>query len=351
MELPPSGFKPFFLFGMGNRRKLLYQEGRLLDALTGEHVLSFNILSERILLSQYRVEIETTRGRLTIFEDEQGVWIAGRHRREMLTEGCVNLPRFAAYPHRPLLRQLLHEVLINIVDGKPLPNLWVYRKPWYRDAAMVMHVLVKTGNIHLIRNWIMGIREPFDRNNAGQEEPDNLGQVLYLVSTVAGVSHPVVQAVLDAVPKFRVDNYICGMTDFGEHPVYQTKWLKYGLRRLGLPDPYTIPTVEDSYSALFWMDFRREHVPTQPFGQDALRYPYLLWAEAHFHNAPPPYQPPTEQYPLTWEAEASQADYVQMAHVDTQLAEARVCVPHAWHAAEMFLYYLEKDRNGCRRAG
>ena len=36
-----------------------------------------------------------------------------------------------------MLRVLHQELLFNIIGGKPVPNLFVYPKPWYRDGAMV----------------------------------------------------------------------------------------------------------------------------------------------------------------------------------------------------------------------
>ena len=46
--------------------------------------------------------------------------------------------------------------------------------------------------------------------------------------------------------------------------------------------------------------------------------------------------------PLTWEGEASEADYGRMAIRSASLPGCRVCLPHAWHAAEMFLYFWEE---------
>jgi hypothetical protein len=48
-----------------------------------------------------------------------------------------------------------------------------------------------------------------------------------------------------------------------------------------------------------------------------------------------------EQYPLTWEARASQANYEGMKLVSKEYTERRICAPHSWHAAEMFLYLLD----------
>jgi len=65
-------------------------------------------------------------------------------------------------------------VLVNIVPAGPVPNLFVYRKPRCRDAAMVCMVLQRTGNLHLVADWIASLRRPFDLNNARNREPDSL---------------------------------------------------------------------------------------------------------------------------------------------------------------------------------
>ena len=123
----------------------------------------------------------------------------------------------------------------------------------------------------------MGLNKVFDCNN-GCEEPDNIGQVLYMVSLFEVKGHPIVSKAIGSVSKFRKGDYISGLTDFAEHPVYQTKWLKFGLRALGLDDPFKIPEVPDFYSVIFWMDFRDQHIPCERFfiaGQKSLPLPCL----------------------------------------------------------------------------
>lgn len=340
MRLPEC---TFYLFGAGPRRKLLYRRGELRDAVTDECVRRWNIVAERVAAPEYRVELDTVEGgRVAVLEDEAGVWVEEGGDRTLLTAGEVRLPDFQGHPHAPLLRVLHHELLVNLVDGGPRPNLLAYRRPWYRDGAMVCMCLERTGNLGLVEEWIEGLREPFDRNNAGDCEPDNLGQVLYLISLVSDSSHPLVARTLESLPEVSRGAHIAGRTDGAERPVYQTKWLKYGLRRLGLDDPYHIPEVYDSYSSLFWMDYRESHVAGPRFSAEMKDlYPYLGWAEAHFHGDPPPTALCGEGYPLTWEAEAGEADYAEMRRVCEEYAAARVCAPHTWHAAEMFLYLVE----------
>lgn len=369
--MPTQFLRPFALFGMGHRRKLLYRDGRLLDALTGELLREWPAAAADYEPSEYRVTLRLREGTsVVLWEDEQAAWLREGDETTCLTESPVNLPSFDPHPQAPLLRRLHHELLVSIVHGAPLPNLFVYQKPWYRDAAMVALCLQQTGNVPLLTDWIANLTEPFDRNNAGNQEPDNLGQFLYLLSLAPpypplrlgeGLSDPEgrrVRAILAAAETFRQGDHLLGITDGQEHPVYQTKWLKFGLQALGLPDAWIIPKVYDSYSALFWMAYRDEHVPAAPFvSGNAERYPYLAWAESHFHNWPPPPFPPLPAtvcgrmgegpgvrppFPLTWESHASEADYRRMAIVGPEYEEQRICVPHTWHAAEMLLYYLSR---------
>ncbi len=331
----------FFLFGMGPRRKCIYTDGKLLDAFTGNWIEQWNVASEMIVPSEYTVWIKTKNGEpVRIAEDEQALFIERGGSRRALSRGAVRLPRFDGHPYAPVLRVLHQEILVNMVNGKPLPNFFVYRRPWYRDAAMMAMVLQKTGNLELIRNWVLGLLSPFDRNNRGESEADNLGQALYLVSLVSDQSHPLVRMVLDSIPRFRSGNHIRGRTDFSEHPAYQTKWLKFGLASLGLEDTYGIPAAADSYSSLFWWAYRDQHVPGSFF--DTKDYPYLVWAEDHFYGKKNGLIADRD-YPLTWEAKASQADYNGMRLVSEEYVKRRLCAPHTWHAAEVFLRLFEQD--------
>ncbi len=227
----------FWLFGMGGkRRKLVYMlGGRLLDAWTLEPVRQWQAETEVIEPSEYRVTLVDRSGNeVAIFENEDGVWLQENECVEPLTVGeRVNLPRFEGHPFAAWLRALHAELLVNVTPFGPVPNLWVYPRPWYRDAAMALMVLAQTGNLHLVEDWVMGLRKVFDGNN-GCEEPDNIGQVLYMVSLFDAREHPIVPQALSAIAKFRKGDYIVGFTDFAERPVYQTKWLKFGLRALGL---------------------------------------------------------------------------------------------------------------------
>lgn len=70
-------------------------------------------------------------------------------------------------------------------------------------------------------------------------------------------------------------------------------------------------------------------------------YPYLTWAGSH-HSVQKKGKLSDRDYPLTWEAKASQADYRGMDLIDPAYARERLCTPHTWHAAEAFLDLLER---------
>ena len=159
--------EPFALFGAGGRRKLLYTRGALTDALTGERIAAWDAENIRHDPAPYALELTAAGTRVRLYEDEAGVWLDQGGSKEQLSGGQVALPDFGTHPHAALLRVLHHEILVNIVSGGPLPNLFVYRKPWYRDAAMVAMVLAHTGNVQLIAPWVSS-RRP-NRNNAVRE--------------------------------------------------------------------------------------------------------------------------------------------------------------------------------------
>lgn len=84
---------------------------------------------------------------------------------------------------------------------------------------------------------MLGSREPYDRNNAGETVAGNLGPAPFLVSLMSDTNHPLVARVRAEIPECerRGDgaNFVQGRSGFAEHPAYQTKWLKFDLRALG----------------------------------------------------------------------------------------------------------------------
>jgi hypothetical protein len=102
---------PFFLFGMGDRTKLLYRHGVLRDARTTRVVRRWDVARELIAPPAYTVALRTKDGtQVYLQEDEQGVWLAEGGKRVALSRGRVRLPEFAGKRHGPVLR-VLHQEL------------------------------------------------------------------------------------------------------------------------------------------------------------------------------------------------------------------------------------------------
>lgn len=341
----------FFLFGMGNRTKLLYRDGILKNVISGDTLQSWSIVQQTIIPNEYRVELRLLNGTsVSIFENEAGVFLQEGTLSPNLVTGTgtsLKLPDFQDHRYNQVLKVLHHEILINIVNSQPLPNFLAYNKPWRRDAAMMAMCLEKTGNLGHIKEWVLKLDSPYDYNNKvngiPEEEADNLGQTLFLLSLFTDKNHPLVAKTIAEIPKFQKTRfgkrYIKGHTDFEFHAAYQTKWLKYGLGALGLEDPYEIPNHNEGYNTLFWWDYKQPELETEPV--EVWRYyPYISWAKDHYFgtkNSPIS----NRDYPLTWEIDASQADYEKMKIIDVSYYDTNTASPHTWHAAEVFLYLLD----------
>lgn len=334
----------FFLFGMGERTKYIYKGGQLKESMTGKVVHSWLVKTEMIVPNEYTIYLETVDGKtVSIYENEKGIFIKTNNDIIALSQSRLILPEFSGKKYAPILKVLHHEIIINVLNGKPLPNYFVYSKPWNRDAAMMAMVMEETGNLDLIKNWVLSLTNPFDYNNKGISEADNPGEVLYLLSLSTDKNNPLVKSTLDSAKKFIKSDHIEGKTDFGNRPVFQTKWLKYGLKSLDLKDNYIIPKEEsDNYSALFWWDYKDEHVYKGRFNVgESKDYPYLTWAEDHFYGEQKGFIS-NEDYPLSWERNACCANYSAMKHIDPVLADLEIGTPHTWHAAEMFLLLINE---------
>lgn len=339
----------FFIFGVGARDKFLYREGKLSDALTGEVIFSEDVAQEVVNAPAYTVRFTTTKGEVVVIrEDEHGILLERDDDVRCVSESPVNLPTFEGHPHEDTLRVLHHEILVNVMPQGPLPNFFAYAQPRYRDAAMMAMVLQKTDNVRLIRDWVEALSEPFDQL-CGECELDNLGQALYLISLTHDCTHPLVPKIFATIPHYVHEDhsrgsYISGMTQGAPHPVYQTQWLKFGLRALGMDDPFIVPWLEDTYASLCWWADVVDYVG-KPQGYHAKEehLPCLTWAEAHFFDHPLLVDMTQHSYPLSWEAGVACADYAGMRRLDASFEEQKQCIPHGWHAAEMFLYLLDQE--------
>ena len=342
--------KQFIIFGMGNREKLIYKEGgELIRFDTNEIILKLDIITEQFAFDRYTIIIWTKIGKIyRLYENSYGVYLDDITGGEINSSKCltggdyINLPDFEDYKYPKQLRILHHEILVSFLGDYPVPNIYVYKKPWYRDGAMMAMCLEKTKNLHLIRNWALGVTDLYDRNNKCNCEPDNLGQLAFVLSYFVDKSYPIISEIEKEASRIMENGLLTGLTDYSHHEIYATLWLKLAYERLNIDtSPIKIPKEFDSYARMFWMD--KKDIETEaPFENEYdSKYPYLSWARYHFNGDEIDEKLLEIKYPMSWEIEASEAIYENIAPLSEEYANHKCAAPHSWHAAEMFLYLIE----------
>ncbi len=344
--------KQFFLFGMGNREKYVYKEGGTLTKIaTNEVVYSWDVKNEKFLFDRYTVVIWTRDGgTYQLYENSYGVYLKDitdgkENKNECITGGeYINLPDFEEYKYPAQLRILNHEILISFKNGKPVPNIYVYTNPWYRDGAMMALCLEKTKNLHLMRPWALSVTDLYDRNNKGNCEPDNLGQLAFILSYFVDKNYFLISEIEKEAKRIMENGLLTGLTDYNHHEIYATLWLKMAFERLNMDTSFIkIPSEFDSYARMMWMyknDVEIEHAFENNYDY---KYPYLWWAVSHFNGDEIPKELLEIKYPMSWEIEASEAIYADIAPLSEEYAKNKCGAPHSWHAAEMFLFLAEKN--------
>ena len=332
----------FFLFGMGDREKYIYKNCSLIRYKDNEIIYTWSGCTEEFIYDRYTVILtKNGGGRVVLTENEDGFFVDG----ECLSASKIHLPDFENYKYPKQLRILHHEILVNIIDGCPVPNYFVYKKPWYRDSAMMAMVLKATNNLHLIKDWVLSITDLYDKNNAGNCEPDNLGQLLYLISLVDDKNNPMVEKIICEAKRISENGVLTGLTDFNDHQIYSTLWMKLALKELNIEDNFfNLPQEFDSYARMFWMDKNGIERATEYKNEYNWLYPYLWWAVKHFENEPIDDSFLEITYPMSWEKEASQARYEDIRQLSNVYADNKFGAPHTWHASEMFLYLIEMEK-------
>lgn len=332
----------FFLFGMGHRDKYLYKAGSLISISNNSIVLSWDIEKEDFIYEDYTVILTLKNGQIVkLYENEDGFYVDN----VCLTKGELKLPTFDEYKYSKQLRILHHEVLISFLGKIPVPNFYVYNTAWYRDSAMMALVLERTGNIELLRDWALSVTDMYDRNNKGNCEPDNLGQLAFVLSFFVDKDYPLVKNIIAESKRIMEDGLLTGITDYNHHEIYSTLWLKLAFERLDVStDCIKIPMKFDNYARMFWMDKTGIETTTPYANEYDERYPYLWWAVKHFENEDVDDNFLEIRYPMSWESYASEAIYEKIAPLSKIYAENSFSAPHSWHASEMFMYLIEKRK-------
>lgn len=331
----------FFLFGMGNRRKLVYQNGKIYDLETNELVASYNIKKEMIIPNEYTVVLKTEDDKIIkIYENEESIFIKENKDIINLDENAckINLPEFDNYKYSEILKVLHHELLFNIENNIIKPNILVYSSGWYRDGMLGAMVLDITNNTNLIKEWIDNITEVYDRQN-GVEEADNLGELLYLLH-ITGSKNKIKEKVLNEIERIKSlnNNYIVGYTDGQLLSYYPTVIAKYAAEQSGIELDLSVPDF-DGYSTLTWF-YKNEIKPSNSF--DYIHSPYICWATYHTNNTSNLYIADST-YPLSYEQGATYANYSLLSDNFSYYKSIVLSPTHVWDASEKFLFLIEQN--------
>ena len=281
-----------------------------------------------------------------LYENDYGVIISENNKETIVkgTNNKIDLYTFENQKYQNTKKVLYNEILFNIKDSVIYPNIIVYDKPWYRDAALTCMVLKQTNNTSLIKDWVPTIEEIYDRQNAGIEEPDNLGELLYILSTQKEINEDLVEKIENEAKRLAESNpngyYIYGKTDFQDLHMYQNLWYEFGMKSIGRNSKFDLENVlEDIYVSTAWWtnheaknDFRK----TPDF-----EYPYLSTGTYH-KRKDGTIITNDNLYPLSWEKNASQAKYDNLKKLNLDLEIYRVSPLHTWASAELLLFLLDE---------
>ena len=334
----------YYFFGLANRKKLVYTKGNLIDIDSKKILYSFDLKESIIVPNQYSVLIQTKNNDyIKIYEDNLGVHY-NKNGKDKIIEGTnekLDLYDFSNDKYPNIKKVLYGEILFNIKDSKIYPNILVYDKPWYRDAAITTMVLKKTNSTYLIKDWVESINELYDKQNKGNNEPDNLGELLYILSIQENINYELVNRIEEEAERIASSNpngyYLYGKTDYQDEYLYQNLWYKLGIESVGREFNFDIEGLDDNYSnSCWWSDIKKD------FNYEVSQeYPYL--SIAYRHNLGSGKLVLNKAlYPLSWEKAASEAKYENMTIVDSNYKNTRISPVHSWTAAELLLFMLEE---------
>ena len=338
----------FYFFGLANRKKLVFLKTGLYDIDANKYIYEFETKDFIIIPNLYTVIVETTSNDfIKIYENKNGVYFEKNDVSEVITgtDIFINLYEFNEQEYSEIKKVLYSEILFNIKNSKVYPNLFVYDNVWYRDAALVTMVLKETDNINLIKEWVDNIEEIYDYQNSGVKETDNLGELLYIISVVNPTNKKLIEKIKKEASNILKENnkkYLTGLTDYKTRELYQNLWYKFGLESLQEKFKYDLKDLEDDYQNLtWWSNYQTKN--NKVYDHD-YRYPYLSMAEYHKLKQGSFYVTDS-LYPLSWEKDASEADYQKLSIIGQSYVTNKISPTHSWHASEMLLFLLDETGN------
>ena len=376
----------FFSFGMGDRKKLIYKKGKLIDLQTKQTVRSFDFTHEMIIPNMYTVLLLDQAGKITrIYEDETGVRIEkGRmariwedwnnynqweddrlnNRETKLVENIttetistsknkINLPYFEESKVGRILKVLHQEILVNINQGKPRTTLMAKTNEsgLYREGMMAAMVLEETKNTWLFENWMKQIDSIYDcRNKLEKNEPkcvesaDNPGQLLYLLGAITNNRQDLINKIRTEVKQKAIDGEFTGKVNEEEMGYYPTALLINGGRKNRIELGYDFNLGKpDKYLGLTW--WLNDYKEAKHGNIVDPMHPAKEWASVH--QEPGHYGLTTildEAYPLTFDGELTEAEAEEQKLINEHYShEKGPRLSSIWHASEMFLMLNNRE--------
>ena len=204
-------------------------------------------------------------------------------------------------------------------------------------------VLKETNNIDLVENWINSITDIYDLQNKGEKEADNLGELLYILSTSSNPNTELIERIEAEAEEIATNNpngyYLYGRTDYGEQFLYQNLWYILVIESVGRTYHFDLNSIpEDAYSKMAWWSDYEIKDKTNTFNDDL--YPYLTIGSRHKLGTGT--IPLNENlYPLSWEVAATEAKYDNYIGIDNHMCFAKTSPLHSWTASEFILLLLD----------
>ena len=376
----------FFSFGMGDRKKMIYKKGKLIDIQTKQVIRTFDFSHEMIIPNMYTVLLLDEAGNITrIYEDEIGVHIEkGRkakvwedwnnfnqweddrlnNRETKLVENITNetiatskkkihLPEFNESPVGRVLKVLHQEILVNINHGKPKVTLLAKTNEagLYREGMVAAMVLEKTQNTWLFEEWIKQINNIYDCRNKLEknetkcvESADNPGQLLYLLGAIENNRQDLVNKIKTEVKRKVVDGEFTGLVDGSEMGYYPTALLINGARKNKIDLGYDLRLDKtDKYLGLtWWLNGYKEAKHGNIVDP---MHPAKEWASVH--QEPGHYGLTTildEAYPLTFDGELTSEEADEQKLINEHYSHVNgPRLSSIWHASEMFLMLENRE--------
>ena len=335
-----------FYFGMGDRKKIVYKDGKLIDLKTKEIIKEVDYSDELIVPNEYSVLLKDKKDNVYLIEEnEDGIFFSKNNDKEKIVESGkeIHLPEYDGMRYSEILKVLHQEVLFNIDGSEPRPNIIGYYKPFYRDAMVATMVLEDTDNVHLIADWVKNLDSIYDYARSSEiKEPDNLGELLYMIGATKVDRDDLVEEVLDEIENIRTeDNMIHGNIDSAEQKYYPTAIALFGEEKLGIKPNLSLGNIDDVYGKLTWY----YHNPNMIWAQfiDAPLFPYLGWAQRHYTEHGLVYML-DEIYPLSYEAGTPKPGYKAEPYcfISEFYCENVTHISHLWDASEKYLFLKEQ---------